>query len=488
MSIIINVDCGSVEAEARFMIDTTQLAAAPLLSDAVGVDLGSVAIEVDGSLTTWRGPLAVEDVAVSSVMVALAAAAELLAERNGTRPRPVRFDARHASMSFLSESLVAPQGWRMPPVWDPIAGDYSTADGWIRLHTNYPHHRAAALSALALTDEDGLSAETVAGRVRTWITDDLEAAVVAAQGVAGGQRTMDQWHAHPAGSAVEGEPLLAHIRHDAADSGTTVLPPATRPFEGIRVLDLTRVLAGPTATGFMAAWGAEVLRIDPPGFEEAPAIVPITTSGKQTTSIDLADPAGRQVFLRLLAEADVVVHGYRGGALAGIGLDPAEWPSIRPGIVVAGLTAYGWSGPWCQRRGFDSIVQHSSGITRLGQDAMGAERPVPLPCQALDHGCGWLLAAGVARALTERCRTGRGDEMQTSLARFAHLLTSLPQSGDLDRPAPAFADAEPFTASASTPSGPLRRLTWPGSIDGIQPLLGPASTIGSSAPAWTATE
>jgi crotonobetainyl-CoA:carnitine CoA-transferase CaiB-like acyl-CoA transferase len=154
-----------------------------------------------------------------------------------------------------------------------------------------------------------------------------------------------------------------------------------RPLAGVRVLDLTHVISGPVASRFLAAWGAEVLRVETPGFEELEAVVIDMGFGKRSCSLDLQAPAGRAVFEDLVAGADVVVHGYRPGALAGLGYGPADLAALRPGIVVAGLSAYGRSGPWSGRRGFDSLVQMSTGIADEGARAAGADRPMPLPCQ-----------------------------------------------------------------------------------------------------------
>jgi crotonobetainyl-CoA:carnitine CoA-transferase CaiB-like acyl-CoA transferase len=173
-----------------------------------------------------------------------------------------------------------------------------------------------------------------------------------------------------------------------------------------------------------------------------------------------------------VARAHVVVHGYRPGSLSGLGIDPGAWHAANPGLVEATLDAYGWSGPWAGRRGFDSIVQHSTGITAAGRDAAGGDRPVPLPCQALDHGAGWILAAAVAAGLLERQRTGHGSRWRTSLARVAELLTTLPRRGDLDGPAPTLDDVATWTEVTDTAWGPLRRLGWPGRIGDRAPSCG----------------
>lgn len=162
---------------------------------------------------------------------------------------------------------------------------------------------------------------------------------------------------------------------------------ARRPLAGIKVLDFTRVLAGPVATRFLAGLGADVLRIDPPEWDE-PGVVPDVILGKRCARLDLHTAEDRRVFEALLARADIVVHGYRPGAMARLGYDEGERRTINPGLVDVSLCAYGWTGPWAGRRGFDSLVQMSIGIAEAGMRWQQAERPVPLPVQALDHATG----------------------------------------------------------------------------------------------------
>jgi crotonobetainyl-CoA:carnitine CoA-transferase CaiB-like acyl-CoA transferase len=188
--------------------------------------------------------------------------------------------------------------------------------------------------------------------------------------------------------------------------------------------------------------------------------------------------------LELLRRADVLVHGYRADAFDNLGLDARTRRDIRPGLVDVSLNAYGWSGPWRNRRGFDSLVQMSAGIADAGMRLIGKDRPTPLPVQALDHATGYFLAAAVVRGLTQRIATGRGFEARASLARTAQLLVSEPAgivTGDL---APAAEDDWSELIEA-TEFGPARRLRSPLTI-GDMPMCWdrPAVKLGSSAPEW----
>ncbi len=417
---------------------------------------------------------AVSDLAGASVGAACLAVAELIAARHGIQPQAT-VDRRLASFWFGAS--IRPQGWKTAATWDAIAGDYRTADGWIRLHTNAPHHRAAALAVLDVAADR----DAVVRAVQDWQADALENAVVQNGGCAAAMRGMAAWAEHPQGRAVMAEPLLIREPGTAGPPPLWTVPPE-RPLHGVRVLDLTRVLAGPAATRFLAGFGAEVLRIDPPGWEE-PSIVPDMTLGKRCARLDLQHRPDRETFERLLSRADVLVHGYRPGALDGLGLGAEHRRTLCPGLVDVSLDAYGWSGPWQGRRGFDSLVQMSAGIAEAGMRGMGRDRPTPLPAQALDHATGYLLAAAVLRGLTERLATGKGCSARASLARTAALLIALPPTQPL--PFAPETEDDQATAVETTPWGKARRVRAPcGLEDAPMRWHLPAGELGSAPAAW----
>ena len=327
----------------------------------------------------------VTELATASIGAAMLATSELIAARHGAHPAAT-IDRRLASIWFGTS--IRPQGWSTG-AWEPLTGDYRTADGWIRLHVNAPHHRAATLAVLQSAPDPA----AVAAAVRTWPANALEAAVLAQSGCAAEMRDRAAWADHPQGRAVAAEPLL-HIAPGEAGPAPGWTVPADRPLHGVRVLDMTRVLAGPVATRFLAGFGAQVLRIDPPFWDE-PAAVPDVVLGKNCARLDLRTQADRDRWEGLLTQADVLVHGYRSDALDRLGLGMARRRALRPGLVDVALDAYGWSGPWRARRGFDSLVQMSCGIADAGMRQPGRDRPTPLPVQALDHATGYLLAAAV---------------------------------------------------------------------------------------------
>ena len=242
---------------------------------------------------------------------------------------------------------------------------------------------------------------------------------------------------------------------------------------------------GPVATRFLAGFGAEVLRIDPPSWDE-PAVVPEVVLGKRCARLDLRTPDGRARFLGLLREADVLVHGYRPDALARLGLGVETRREARPGLIDVSLDAYGWTGQWCGRRGFDSLVQMSSGIADEGMRRFGKDRPTPLPVQALDHATGYLMAAAVVRGLTRRLTTDCGWAARTSLAKVAAFLSG----------APAHSASGPFRPKETddfqrelevTSWGPTLRLKPPVVVEGAPMKWDfPAAALGSSTAAWRA--
>ncbi len=363
-------------------------------------------------------------------------------------------DRRLASLWF--DMTLRPDGWEAGSLWDPIAGNYRCADGWIRLHTNAPHHRDAALSVLkCAADRD-----VVAKVILQWDGLALEAAIVAAGGCAAQMRSAEDWAQHPQGVAIASEPLVHW------DDIVSCAPVPCGGLKGIKVLDLTRVLAGPVATRFLAGFGAEVLRIDPPWWNEESVEMEVTL-GKRCAGLDLRVAEDLARLKELMREADVFVHGYRADALEKLGIGADVRGALNPTLIDVRLNAYGWSGPWWDRRGFDSLVQMSCGIAALGMTEAGADKPVPLPVQALDHGAGYLMAACVLEALHARS-LGHMKAARVSLARVAHTLMqhrcALETSGAIVK-----SDDDFGTSVEQTGWGPAHRIAAPLRVGGDMP-------------------
>jgi CoA-transferase family III len=474
----INVDNDRRASWNRSMENEIADLAARVWESAGGPSEAAEALGISGPRVVLPSYFDVTGLAAASVSAAAVAAAEFLAARTGTPLRPVRVDSRQACAAFAAEGLFTPVGWSLPGIWDPIAGNYRAEDGWIRLHTNYAYHRAVVERVLGAHDRDAVQS-AVKGRKAA----DLEAAVVEAGGCAAVMRTREGWLASPAGDAAA-DALPLTVAERACPAGARRATAASGlPYAGVRVLDLTRVMAGPVCTKFLAAFGAEVLRIDPPGFQEVPALVPELTAGKRTATLDLTAAAGRSTFEHLVAGADVLVTGLRADALKRLGYDDATLAVLNPALVHTSHNAYGWEGPWRDRRGFDSLVQMSCGIAATGAAGSGQETPGPLPVQALDHATGYLLAAAVGRALTRRLTHSVASRVRGSLIGTANLLWSFGVSGGELPPAPKPEDFE--LVDTDTEWGPARRVPPAATIEGITAGWRiPAGPLGRDPAAW----
>jgi hypothetical protein len=408
-------------------------------------------LAVTGPAKTLSSRFPVTEFGTATIGAALLAATD----------RPVGIDTRQAAVALRSERYLLQEGVSPGNPFDPLSAFHRTADGWLRLHANYPWHAEAARRVLGLDAGAGLDA--VRAAVVGWATVDLETAVHEAGGVAAATRTEQEWAATEAGRAARALPLVERRVLGAA-------PP--RPARRPRVLDLTRVIAGPVATRTLAAHGADVLRIDPPHRPEIPSQAWDTLPGKRSAIAELP-------LEDLLTGADVVVTGYRPGALDRFGLAPETLAERHPGLVVVTLSAWGHTGPWAHRRGFDSLVQAACGIG-------AAERTTPdgppgaLPAQILDHATGYLGAAGALLALAAQRREGGTHHVRLALAGTATFLQRLPRTEPgAEDPAD---DGDPSTYLEEL--GPFTIASPPGAVDG-RPLHWPAPAgYGGARPEW----
>jgi CoA transferase family III len=388
---------------------------------------------------------------------AAAVGASLLAATHGTGARvAVHTDA--LAVALRSERYVRIDGRAAGNAFDPLSVFHRTADGWLRLHANYPWHRAAALRVLGCDVSDVPAA--VAGRGAL----ELESALHEAGGVGAAVRTEQEWRA----AAGPPPPLVERRR---------LGPAAPRPVRRPRVLDLTRVIAGPVATRTLAVHGADVLRLDAPDRPEIPLQAYDTLPGKRSALLDVA--ANRPVLDELIAGADVVVTGYRPGALDRFGLAPEDLARRHPGLVIVTVSAWGHHGPGARRRGFDSIVQAACGIA----DAEGHNGvPGALPVQLLDHATGYLAAAGALLALGEQRRAGGSHHVRLALAGTAAWLQALPRTAPVDGPR---GHPAPHLVELDAPDGRLTLAAPPGTVDG-RPLRWPepAPSFGTAQARW----
>ena len=357
-------------------------------------------------------PFRIGDTAAASLAAVGLAVSDLWKIRTG-RGQDVGVDVRQATASMRSSRYMTKDGKSIAAERHTLMGVYPAKNGrWSYLHCNFPNHRDAALSVLGVKED----AEAVRQAVSRWDALELEEAIITARGAGGMVRSMDEWAQHPQSAAVASLPLIEIEK--IGDSPPVPLPEGSRPLSGVRVLDLTRVLAGPTCARTLAEHGADVLKITGPHLPSIGSQEFDTGHGKLSAHLDLREEKDLETLRELIRQADVFSQGYRPGTLAGRGLAPKDLAGLRPGIVYVSLSAFGRVGPWASRRGFDTVVQTVSGITaRQGELFPGAEPgPQFYPVSAIDYLTGYLMAFGTLLALARRAREGGSWLVRISLA------------------------------------------------------------------------
>ncbi|UEP47551.1 CoA transferase [Burkholderia ambifaria] len=358
--------------------------------------------------------------AAATIAAAGLAAAECHRLRTGVAQR-VDVSMRDALVAFRSERYLRVDDGPPPEPRHPVTGFYDTRDGrWIQLHANFPHHLHRILDVLGC----GPRRDDVAAAIRTWDGAALDTALAEAGLCAALIRTPDEWASHDQARALASLPLFEIERIGEAPVEAIGRGEPDQPLAGVRVLDLTRIIAGPVAGRTLASHGAQTLLVNGPHLPNIASLVIDNGRGKRSTWIDLREAAGVAALRDLARRADVFLQAYRPGALAARGFSPQALAELRPGIVCVSVSAYGHAGPWSMRRGFDSLVQSASGIAWSEQRAAHSDGPRHLPCQALDHATGYLAAFGAMIALARRATEGGSWHVRLSLAQTGRWLQS----------------------------------------------------------------
>ena len=397
------------------------------------------------------------------------------------KPQRVGVNARAAAISLRSARYLRVNGEPPPPVWDPLSGFYPVRDGWISIHCNFPNHRAAALDVLRASPNRAAAEDAS----RSWKGEALEDAIHAAGGCAGFVRTEARWREHAQARAVSTQPLLEIER--IGDAPAVPFHPTSRPLANLRVLDLTRVLAGPTCAKSLAEHGADVLKISAAHLPDSGVIELDTGIGKLSARLDLRNQ--QEVFLlkNLVRQADVFVQSYRPGALAARGFSPEALAERRPGIICASLSAWGATGPWRARRGFDSIVQAVSGIAQAYSDGT---KPRLLPVSAIDYVSGYLMAFGVCVALARRARVGGSWLVRVALARVGKWIVDRGTVQDYQSLPDDLPEAElaALLGEIDAPDGRIRYLKPVLELAATPPCFArPPVPLGYHQPVWTSS-
>ena len=438
--------------------------------------------EADPILPT---PFRIGEAAAASLTAVGVAVADLWELRTGRR-QEVAVDTRQATASLRSGRYMKLDGVAVSTERNSVMGVYPARNGrWSYLHCNFPNHRDAALQVLGVPEHREAVRRAVAG----WDALELEEAVIAAKGAGGMVRTMGEWSQHPQAAAVASLPLMEVVK--IGNSLPEALPEGPRPLSGIRVLDLTRVLAGPTCARTLAEHGADVLKITAAhlpniGYQEYD-----TGHGKLSAYLDLREGRDLETLRELVRTADVFSQGYRPGALGQRGLSPEELMQVRPGIIYVSLSAFSHAGPWASRRGFDTVVQTVSGITHRQGEVFPGDAPGPqfYPVSAIDYMAGYLMAFGTSVAIARRAQEGGSWLVRASLAQTGRWLVQQGQVPDEElRDVPADftpEELERWTTYSETPMGRLHHLAPVVRFSETPPTwTRPAVPLGHDDPVW----
>lgn len=438
---------------------------------AAGLDLAPVDVEGDDPVLPIRYRVAA---AASGALGALGIAVTRLSHKKQT----VRVNARAAAVALRSNRYLRVNGKPPPPIWDPLSGFYPVRDGWISIHCNFPNHREAAMGVLGAGHDRARAEEASRG----WSGEALEDAIHAAGGCAGYVRSEENWIGHAQALAVAGQPL---IQIERIGDAPAEFPDHSRPLGGVRVLDLTRVLAGPTCAKSLAEHGADVLKISAAHLPDSGMMDLDTGIGKRSARLDLRNRQESSLLKDLVKQADVFVQSYRPGALARRGFSPQALAERRPGIICASLSAWGTTGPWRERRGFDSIVQAVSGIAQANGDGT---KPRLLPVSAIDYVSGYLMAFGVCVALARRATEGGSWLVRVALARVGKWIVERGEASSYEGLPQELPEAElgALMAEMDAPDGRIRYLKPVLGLSETQPYFArPPVPLGYHRPEWT---
>jgi crotonobetainyl-CoA:carnitine CoA-transferase CaiB-like acyl-CoA transferase len=424
--------------------------------------------------------------ATANILAGVGVAVTDIHEMKTGRRQKVAIDVRHAAATCQSSKLMKrrePDGsWRgldspFMAHMRSITQPWRTRDGrWYLPHFNLPHLHDRVIGVLKCES----SPDAVARAVAQWDAHDLEEAVAAARACGSIVRSHAEWLQHPQGKVLAGRPLVDIAR--IGESDPIPFPAGGRPLSGIRVLDLTRILAGPICARTLAEHGADVLMVAAKHLPQVPEHVMDTSHGKRSCFLDLNRAGDRDTIRRLIGQADVFSQGYRPGIMDRFGLSPEELARERPGIIYVSISCYGHGGPFSDRGGWEQIAQCATGICLDN----GEERPKLLPASACDYTTGYNGAYGVLLALARRAREGGSYHVRVSLCRSGMYLY---QQGHVQYPRPdlGLSEAELDSIMIETTGGH-------GTLKHLAPVLRlsetrphwerPSPVLGSSAPAW----
>ena len=453
-------------------------AAAGLLT-AAGLDPALIRqLTVTGADPQFPAIFRIGTAAAAAVGAASLAVTEVWRQRTG-RVQTVSVNMRHAAATYRAERYAHVDG--IPPVerGDRLGlGFFRTADDrFIRFQTSLPHHRQAALEVLGCDDTHaaGLAA------VSQWNAFDLEQAIADRGGIPAVVLTHDEWARHPQGEAVLSLPVVEITK--IADSPPQPFGESERPLGGVRVIDLSRVISGPTCCRFLAGHGADVIQLSAPGIADWGLMDIATGFGKRSAWLDLR--TDRDAFGALVDRTDVLVQGMRPGVLASHGFGPEAAAERRPGIIYVDLSGFGHLGPWADRACYDSMLQCHDGIAYEGALYREGGEPVGLPCQVMDHSTAYIAALGVVAALTRRAHEGGSYLIRVSLASTGEWVKQLGRVDGARLVDPDRTAVEDLMSIMDTPFGRVHYLPPAEQLSETPPFYAiPTAPFGTHEPVW----
>jgi len=436
-------------------------------------------VTLTGSEPALPSSFAVGTAAQTTIAASALAAAELWRQRTGGRQH-VSVDLRHAAIEFRSERYLRIDGKPYKEYHDDLAGLYRCGDDrWARLHTNLPHHCSGLLELLNCPHDKAAVQRALQG----WTAEELETAAAEAGLAVTACRTFAEWDSHPQAQAIAALPVFTI--EQIGDAPPMSLGAAERPLSGFKVLDLTRIIAGPVCGRTLAAHGAEVLLITAPHLASMFPLVVDTGRGKLSASLDFRDQDARETLGRLIRDADVFVQGYRPGGIARFGFGPEDAARLRPGIIYVSLCAFSHVGHWATRHGFDSLVQTASGFNAAEAEAFGDSEPRALPCQELDHATGYLLAFATMAALARRAECGGSWHVRCSLAQTGRWFRNLGRIDGMNGPDPRFREVGEYLEESASGFGRLSAVRHSATMSETPPRWErPTVPLGTNPPAW----
>ena len=441
-------------------------------------------VRLENSDPVIRSQFRVGEAAAAALAAGAVAADDIWRLRNGGgEPQLISVDKRIAVASLRGYKFMRIEdGPQLVPNYTPATSNfYRCRDGrFIHLQGAFPHLREGTLTLLGCGD----TIKEVGAKIAQRESFELEESLADRRLCGAVIRSAEEWMDHPQGQAIADVPVIEIIK--IADGKPQPLPAAARPLDGVRVLDLTRVLAGPVSGRTMAAHGADVLHVRSPKLPSMEVFVAETNQGKFSTFLDLTRNEDAARLQDLAREADIFVQGYRGGAMDGRGFGPDALARLRPGIIYVSLNCYGHSGPWAQRPGWEQLAQSVSGLAEEG-GRPGDPRLVPAaPC---DYTTGYLAACGTMMALTRRMREGGSYHVRLSLSRTAMWIAAQSRCA-ADDVAKAAADVEEIDVRAAmtvsdTQFGRLHHIDPIIRMSATQPhWVRPSVPLGTHPPQW----